>query len=87
MFPTPFETDYLVDYFADGHTASVNYARQTDLIVVTAGDFERVLEIESKLERKYVVEQLTLAQQLNINDSSEKLNLDDETADEGDFLG
>jgi len=88
VFPTPFEADYVVDHFGFDKPASV-ITRDNGDVVVIAGDFEKVVEIDSVLERKYVNRVIAnVKQEKAVNtEHDDKLNLDDERADEGDFLG
>jgi len=88
MFPSNFETDYVIDHFGDNKPATLSI-NQDDKILVTAGDFERVLTIESVLETKFVKNAIKrVNEQKSVETPLEdKLNLDDEDADKSGFLG
>jgi len=87
VFLTPFELDYLQK---NDDTLKYETSLSSDgSITVTAGDFEKSLVIDSVLERKFVTRVLRAIQQEKavITQPEDKLNLDDETADETGFLG
>lgn len=88
MFPSNFEADYVIDHFGDNKPATLTL-NQDDKIIVTAGDFQRELTIDSLLETKFVKNAIKKVQEQKAVETplEDKLNLEDEDADKSGFLG
>ena len=81
IFPTQFERDYLVNYFADSKQATLSL-NSDNTLQINAGDYSQRYKIQSVLEEKYVVNFLKSTDETPTTDSQNDATLDLSKEDE-----